>query len=84
MNEINVKRLFNWAKLVQQGKNEDSDVSEVIKYNDLLYGLTFSGGYNKWNVHLYYGLNDLLTNTLENDYEFGITEFRIGLIFYVF
>ena len=66
------------------GKNEDSDVSEVIKYNDLLYGLTFSGGYNNWNVHLYYGLNDLLTNTFENDYEFGITEFRIGLIFYVF
>ena len=66
------------------GKNLDFDVSEIIQYNDFLYGLTFSAGYNKWNLHLYYGLNDLLTHTEQTDYEFSITDFRIGLVFYVF
>ncbi len=66
------------------GKNADFEVEGVAQYNDFLYGLTFSAGYNKWNIHLYYGLNDLITNTEENDYEFAITDFRIGLIFYVF
>lgn len=66
------------------GKNPDFDVSEIIQYNDFLYGLTFSAGYNKWNLHLYYGLNDLLTHTEQTGYEFAITDFRIGLVFYVF
>lgn len=65
-------------------RDPDFDTGEVVKYNELLYGLTFSGGYNKWNIHVYYGLNDLLTNTPQNEFDFNITDFRIGLIFYVF
>lgn len=66
------------------GRANGFNVKEILKYNDFLYGLTFSAGYNKWNIHLYYGLNDLITNSKQNDYEFSITEFRLGLIFYVF
>lgn len=66
------------------GKNPDFDVGEVLEYNKLLYGLTFSAGFNKWNIHLYYGLNELLTNTSENEYEIGINDLRVGLVFYVF
>jgi hypothetical protein len=66
------------------GKDADFDSGEVVENEKLLYGLTFSAGFNKWNIHLYYGLNDLLTNTPGNEYEFGINDIRIGLIFYVF
>ena len=75
---------YVFAENLSLGRDPDYDVADVAQYNDFLYGLTFSGGYNKWNLHLYYGLNDLITNTEQNDYEFAITDFRIGLIFYVF
>ena len=66
------------------GRNEDFDSGDVVENEKLLYGLTFSGGFNKWNIHVYYGLNDLLTNKPDNEYQFGINDFRIGLVFYVF
>jgi len=75
---------YAFAENLSLGKDADFEVEGVAQYNDFLYGLTFSAGYNKWNIHLYYGLNDLITNTPENDYEFAITDFRIGLVFYVF
>ena len=59
------------------------DGGQLVEYNELLYGITFSAGFNKWNIHLYYGLNDLMTNTAGNE-DFGIRDFRVGLVFYVF
>ena len=78
------KMSYVFAENLSLGKDADFEVEGVAQYNDFLYGLTFSAGYNKWNIHLYYGLNDLITNAEENDYEFAITDFRIGLVFYVF
>ena len=75
---------YVFAENLSLGKDADFEVEGVAQYNDFLYGLTFSAGYNKWNIHLYYGLNDLITNAEGNDYEFAITDFRIGLVFYVF
>jgi hypothetical protein len=65
-------------------RSADFDVSDIININDFIYGLTFSAGYNKWNLHLYYGLNDLFNETNANDYQISISDFRIGLIFYIF
>ena len=78
------KMSYVFAENLSLGKDADFEVEGVAQYNDFLYGLTFSAGYNKWNIHLYYGLNDLITNAEGNDYEFAITDFRIGLVFYVF
>ena len=75
---------YAFAENLTLGKDADFEVEGVAQYNDFLYGLTFSAGYNKWNIHLYYGLNDLITNAEGNDYEFAITDFRIGLVFYIF
>lgn len=71
---------YAFAENLTLGKDADFEVEGVAQYNDFLYGLTFSAGYNKWNIHLYYGLNDLITNAEGNDYEFAITDFRIGLV----
>jgi len=57
--------------------------NEVIEINKLQYGITLSTGYNKWNLHVYYGINDLFNETIENSYKINIHDFRIGLIFYI-
>lgn len=79
-----IKMAYVFAKNSDFGKSVDFDVKDVIEVNDFLYGLTFSVGYNKWNLHMYYGLNDLFNETQENDYDINISDLRVGLIFYIF
>lgn len=52
---------------------------------DFQYGLTLSFGYNTWNVHAYYGLNQLLSDTavLDTAEAIEVNVLRIGLIFYI-
>ncbi len=78
------KIAYVFANNTSFGRSADFDVSDIISINDFIYGLTFSAGYNKWNLHLYYGLNDLFNETEVNDYKINISDFRIGLIFYIF
>jgi len=65
-------------------QSEDFEVENVIEISKLNYGLTFSAGYNKWNFHLYYGLNDLFNESDTNNYNINIQDLRLGLIFYLF
>ncbi len=48
------------------------------------YGLTLNFGYNTWNIHLYYSLNNLLseTATLAGS-TIPIKPLRVGIIFYI-
>lgn len=49
------------------------------------YGITFNFGYNTFNIHAYYALNDLFekgTITLDGD-AVAFTPLRIGIIFYI-
>ena len=79
-----VKIAYAFAKNTDFGKSADFDVKDIIEVNELLYGLTFSVGYNKWNLHVYYGLNDLFNETSSNDYDINIRDLRVGLVFYIF
>jgi hypothetical protein len=78
------KIAYVFANNTSFSRSADFDVSDIININDFIYGLTFSAGYNKWNLHLYYGLNGLFNETNANDYQISISDFRIGLIFYIF
>jgi hypothetical protein len=78
------KMAYKFAQNTSFGKSNDFDVDDIIDINDFLYGLTFSVGYNKWNIHTYYGLNDLFTEAKNVDHTINISDFRIGLIFYIF
>jgi hypothetical protein len=48
------------------------------------YGLTLNVGYNTFNIHMYYALNDLFKEgvTLNNEV-LGFSPLRIGVIFYI-
>lgn len=75
---------YKFAQNTSFSRSIDFDVSDIIEVNEWVYGLTFSVGYNKWNLHLYYGLNDLFNETIDNDYAINIRDLRVGLIFYIF
>ena len=79
-----IKIAYAFAKNTSFGKSADFDVKDIVEINEFLYGLTFSAGYNKWNLHFYYGLNDLFNETPNNDYNISISDIRVGLIFYIF
>ncbi len=53
--------------------------------NNFQYGLMLNFGYNTFNIHAYYALNDLFQNgTVTTTGEsIGITPLRIGIIFYI-
>lgn len=64
-------------------QSENFEVDEVININDFQYGLMLSAGYNKWNIHIYYGLSELFNETENINYQIAPHEIRIGIIFYI-
>ena len=75
---------YVFLERLRLGDRGDIDVGDLIEANDFLYGLTFSGGYNKWNLMMYYGLNDLFNDKRAGADAYNIHDFRVGLIFYMF
>lgn len=52
--------------------------------NSFQYGLTFSAGYNTWNLHAYYGLNPIFSRSAKlDDVSIDINTIKIGLMFYI-
>lgn len=78
------KMAYIFAKNSRLKQREDFQVEDVVQISKFNYGLTFSAGYNKWNFHLYYGLNNLFSEAKNNNYPIGIQDLRVGLIFYVY
>lgn len=64
-------------------QREDFDVEDVIEINEFNYGVTLSSGFNKWNFHIYYGLNEIFSQSKGNSYPINIHDLRLGLIFYI-
>lgn len=65
-----------------------SDLGDASFYNTdsqkFVYGLTFSLGYNTFNLHAYYGFNDLFKDGVSvNGEAIVVKPLRIGLIFYI-
>lgn len=65
-----------------------SDLGNFSFYNDDIrkfqYGLTFNFGYNTFNIHLYYSLNNLFNDdVLVSGNQISMKPLRIGLIFYI-
>jgi hypothetical protein len=78
-----LKMAYVFAKNTNLRQREDFDVEDIVKINRFLYGITFSSGFNKWNFHVYYGLNEIFSNTKNNEYKFNVQDIRLGLIFYM-
>lgn len=52
--------------------------------SDFQYGLTLNFGYNTFNMHIYYALNNLFDGAaMETGEEIELKPLRVGLIFYI-
>lgn len=65
-----------------------SDEEKISFYNSdvrkFQYGLTFNFGYNSFNLHAYYALNNLFNDGVTlNGSDINMKPLRIGLIFYI-
>ena len=64
-----------------------TDESYRININDAInkfqYGLTFSAGYDSWNLHLYYTLNTIFEENKVNDEPLDLSVIKVGLMFYI-
>ncbi|MBR9853481.1 MAG: PorT family protein [Algicola sp.] len=70
------------SKLVTDMGNTTFNNPDIEEFQ---YGLTLSFGFNTWNFHAYYGLNNLLKDSalLENGDAIEFRVLRAGLIFYI-
>lgn len=84
-------RLYAGAKLGYVAGARSKAVFETYTnsfYNrdvgDFQYGLTFNFGYNTFNMHIYYALNDLFegASTITGE-DIKLKPLRVGLIFYI-
>lgn len=56
--------------------------TNVTSYNKLQYGLTISAGYDKFNMHLFYGLTPIFKKGTINGESVNTKMLKFGLIFY--
>jgi len=84
-------RIYSGFKLgyvfASRSKFAGSDGSYKVSINDainkLQYGLTFSIGYDNWNLHLYYALNPIFKDQTLNSKSIDLNAIKAGLIFYI-
>ncbi len=66
------------------GEPQSLRYTNLDVFNKLQYGVTLSGGYNTWNIHVYYALNPLLNDAkLQNGTAINANVIKVGLLFYI-
>ena len=70
------------SKLVTTEYKDSFYVTDIENFR---YGLTANFGYNTFNIHIYYALNNLFKDGLQLDTgdDLTFTPLRIGFIFYI-
>ncbi|QBA63271.1 porin family protein [Muriicola soli] len=65
--------------------NDNKNSFYVTDIENFRYGLTANFGYNTFNIHIYYALNNLFNEGLQlnSGEDLTFTPLRIGLIFYI-
>ena len=62
---------------------ETKSTKNIPELNTFQYGLIMATGYSTWNIYIYYGLNSLLKGAEFNGDKLDITNFKMGLKFYM-
>ena len=62
---------------------ENFKINNNPDFNKFQYGAYISAGYNSWNLHAYYGLQNIFKNGSLNEQPLGMKTLNIGLMFYI-
>ncbi|MFD2529484.1 MULTISPECIES: porin family protein [Polaribacter] len=80
-----VKFLYNLSNKFDYTSSNASEISykNVSSFNNLQYGLTFSAGYDEFNINVFYGLTPIFKNASINEEAINTKVLKFGLIFYL-
>lgn len=79
------KMLYNLSNSIQFQEPLASTVrySNISAYNKLQYGLTFSAGYDEFNMQVFYGLSPVFKDGIINSEPIDSKIIKFGLMFYI-
>ncbi|MGY0407463.1 MAG: porin family protein [Polaribacter sp.] len=80
-----IKFLYNVSNIFQfiDTNNKKFAYSNISNYKNLQYGLTFSAGYDEFNINIFYGLSPIFKNGTINGEAINTRVLKFGLIFYI-
>lgn len=79
-----VKFLYNLSNTFQfEENNAQISFSNVSAYNKFQYGLTFSAGYDVFNLYVFYNLTPIFNNATLNNQNIDTSILKFGFIFYL-
>ena len=90
--KYNFWRIYTGVKLLYNLSNtfkylDANDTSFLLKnipnYNKIQYGLTFSAGYDEFNINVFYGVSPILNNAFINNEPINTRILKFGLIFFL-
>jgi len=89
--EFKFWRVYTGVKFAYAFESRTKVVDNLGKYSfgnpdvrKFQYGLMLNVGYNTFNVHVYYALNNLLNDNISlNQEQINIKPLRVGFIFYI-
>lgn len=79
-----IKFLYNLSNNFQFDDTSNMRIkySDISSYNKLQYGLTFSAGYDEFNINIFYGLTPIFNNGKIDLEDINTKILKFGLIFY--
>lgn len=80
-----IKFLYNLSNSFEylDANSTQFSYDNLASYNSLQYGLTFSAGYDEFNINIFYGLTPIFENATINGENINTKILKFGLIFYI-
>ncbi len=80
-----LKLLYNLSNKFDYTTSNSNEISykNVNSFNNLQYGLTFSAGYDEFNINIFYGLTPIFKDASINGEIINTKVLKFGLIFYL-
>ena len=82
---LGLKTTYNFSNQFDftDSSGNRTNFNNVSAFNKWQFGLTFSAGYDAFNIHIYYGLNPIYDNATISGEAINTKIIKFGLIYYL-